>query len=104
MEKRNGHEESPIKRKALGEIRGALEALRTTLGDLEGEERPATIPPRRRSKALGALAAAAALDLLARRLSAEPVRPRRKAPRLLTLALISGAVVVAAGKLIAARR
>jgi hypothetical protein len=104
MEKlRNGHEESPIKRKALGEIRGALETLRDSLGDLEGEDRPETIRPRRRSRALGALAVAAALDLVARKIAAEPVKPRRRRHGFLKVAVLAAAVL-AARTLIAARR
>ncbi|HET9792982.1 MAG TPA: hypothetical protein VFS34_00870 [Thermoanaerobaculia bacterium] len=104
MEKlRNGHEDSPIKRKGLGEIRGALESLRASIGDLEGEEWSEETPRRRKSTGLGALAAAAALDLVARKLTAEPVRPRRKRPGLGKLAVLAAAVL-AVGKLVAARR
>jgi hypothetical protein len=96
----NGHEDSPIKRRALAEIRGALESLRASL---EGEGRGEPARPKRRWKSAGTIAAAAALDLLARKISAEPVAPRRRKRGFLKIAVLAAAVL-AAGKLIAAKR
>jgi hypothetical protein len=103
----NGHDWSVQKQQVLGQIRAGLEHAKSFVESLE--ERSGASPkeagPIRRSFLPGgkmaAVALAAALDLAARRRSAAPVRKRR--PGIFKLALLSAAVL-AAGKLIAARR
>lgn len=110
MEQRhNGHEGSPMKRQTLGEVRASLEDARSYLERLEretpgAEEAEAETRPRSKGR-LAALAAAAVLDLLVRRLSGpeERPRPRRRTPGLFKLAVLSAAAL-AIGKLIAAKR
>lgn len=104
----DGHESSPVNRRALGEIRAGLEELRSRLEGIEGEEpRGAEEESPRQTRPgskLAALAAAAALDVLARRAAGSAVRePRRGGPGFLKLAVFSAAVF-AIGKLVTARR
>lgn len=105
----DGHESSPMKRRALGAIRETIDgALRGLEGGERGdsEEResgPERAPGRAKGK-LAALAAAAFLDVLARRAAAASERAaRRRGPGALKLAVLFAAVL-AIGKLIAARR
>ena len=109
MEQRhNGDERTGRRQQTLGQIRAGLESARRFIDDLESspsEEELAPRPPRRGAIGKGKIAAVAvatALELLARR---ERMRrpPRRKGPGIFKLALLSAAVL-AAGKLIVARR
>jgi len=101
----NGNDWTPRKQEVLGQIRAGLESARRFIDGLEAA--PAGVA--RPSKGIGigkgkiaAVAIATALDLFARReRSKKPLR--RKGPGLFKLAVLSAAVI-AAGKLIVARR
>jgi hypothetical protein len=110
-QRHNGHEWTARRQQALGQIRAGLDSARRFIDELEespaessGESVPSRVP---RRGAIGkgkiaAVAVATALELLARR---ERLRqpPRRKGPGIFKLALLAAAVL-AAGKLIVARR
>jgi len=100
----DGHEWTPRKRQALGQIRAGLESARRFIDGLEGA--PAGVARARRSgiagKKLAAVAVATALEVLARRAQTRR-SPRRRMPGFFKLAVLSAAVM-AAGKLIAAKR
>ena len=109
MEQRhNGHEWTERRQQTLGQIRAGLESARRFIDDLEKSPSAEEGPSRTsRRGAIGkgkiaAVAVATALELLARRARMRPP-PRRKGPGIFKLALLSAAVL-AAGKLIVARR
>ena len=101
----NGHDWTPRKREALGQIRAGLESARRFIDRLDAAPAEIARPSKGTGVAKGKIAAVAiatALDLLARRERArKPVR--RKGPGLFKIAVLSAAVI-AAGNLFAARR
>ena len=101
----NGYDWTPRKRQALGQIRAGLESARRFIDGLEGA--PAGVAraskgPGTAKGRLAAVAVATALDLIARRGRSKKAL-RRKGPGIFKIAVLSAAVI-AAGKLIAARR
>jgi hypothetical protein len=105
-ERHNGHEWTARRHQALGRIRAGLESASRFIGDLDrsapSAEAVSRLPRRFGKGKIAAVAAATALELLARR---ERMRrpARRKGPGIFKLAVLSAAVL-AAGKLIVARR
>jgi len=100
----DGHDWTPRKRQALGQIRAGLESARRFIDGLEGA--PAGLARASRGgiagKKIAAVAVATALEVLARRARASNP-PRKRLPGFFKLAVLSAAVI-AAGKLIAAKR
>jgi hypothetical protein len=107
-ERHNGHEWTARRQQMLGRIRAGLESAGRFIDDLErspSAEEVVSRTPRRGAIGKGkvaAVAVATALELLARRQRTRRP-PRRKGPGIVKLALLSAAVL-AAGKLIVARR
>jgi hypothetical protein len=107
-ERHNGHDWTARRQQALGRIRSGLESARRLIDSLDGSPPPEgalSRLPRRGAAGKGKIAAVAvatALELLARRDRMRRPAPR-KGPGFFKLAVLSAAVL-AAGKLIVARR